>query len=154
VTTITIETEIDAPRDFCFDFALDLSAHAESASFSGERIVEPGRTSGHLELGDLVTFEGRHFGVRQRFTTRIVELDRPHRFVDEMVRGTFKSLRHEHEFHLKDGRTLMRDILLWTPAFGIAGKLADALFLKRHMEWFVRTKQQHLKRLAEIRGKS
>jgi ligand-binding SRPBCC domain-containing protein len=149
VATITIYTFISAPQDVCFDLALDVSAHMKSASFSGERLVEPGRTSGMLQLGDLVTFEGRHFGIRQRFTTRIIELQRPDSFVDEMVRGSFKSLRHVHKFHIEDDQTVMRDTLTWDPPLGILGDIADVLFLRRHMERFVRKKQTQLKRLAE-----
>ncbi len=140
---IVIETSIEAPVEFCFDLALDVDVHAESAAFSGERVVEPGRTSGILQTGDLLTFEGRHFGIRQRFTTRIAEVDRPRRFVDEMVRGFFRRLRHVHEFHPRGGGTLMRDVLEFEGAF--------AFLLRRHMRWFVATKQQHLKAIIEGR---
>ncbi len=148
LTTIVVETVIAAPPEVCFDLALDVGAHAESSAFSGERIVEPGRLSGVLQLGDLVTFEGKHFGIRQRFTTKIVEVDRPHRFVDEMVHGMFKRLRHVHEFHPREGGTLMRDVLEWEAPFG---RITDWLFLRRHMQWFVATKQHRLKLIAERR---
>ena len=141
LTTIVVETLIAAPPEVCFDLALDVAAHAESAAFSGERVVEPGKLTGGLELGDLITFEGRHFGFRQRFTAKITEVDRPQRFVDEMVHGIFKWLRHVHEFHPRDGGTLMRDVLEWEAPFGF--------LLKRHMRWFVSTKQQHLKEIAQ-----
>ncbi|HEY8181957.1 MAG TPA: SRPBCC family protein [Thermoanaerobaculia bacterium] len=140
---ITVETSIAAPVELCFDLALDVDVHAESARFSGEHVVEPGRTSGVLQAGDLLTFEGRHFGIRQRFTTRITEVDRPRRFVDEMVRGFFRKLRHVHEFYSRDHGTLMRDVLEIEGTF--------AFLLKRHMRWFVATKQQHLKSIIEGR---
>lgn len=87
---ITVETRIRAPIDFCFDLARDVTTHAESAAFSSERVVQPGRTQGLLELGDLVAFEGRHFGMTQRFVAKITALDRPNSFVDEMVDGAFR----------------------------------------------------------------
>jgi hypothetical protein len=86
---ITIETRIHAPIELCFDLARDVTAHAESAAFSSERIVAPGRTQDLLELGDLVAFEARHFGMTQSFIAKITALDRPNRFVDEMVDGAF-----------------------------------------------------------------
>jgi ligand-binding SRPBCC domain-containing protein len=143
MTTIVVETRIAAPPEICFDLALNVDAHAESAAFSGERVVEPGRLSGILQLGEMVTFEGRHFGFRQRFTAKIIEVDRPRRFVDEMVRGAFRWLRHIHEFEPVDGGTLMRDTLSWQAPFGLG------FLLKRHMRWFVATKQGHLKAIAE-----
>jgi hypothetical protein len=146
---IIVETRIAARPEVCFDLALDTSAHAESAAFSGERIVEPGRTAGRLELGDLVTFEGRHFGMRQRFTARIVDIDPPLRFTDEMVKGAFRWLKHVHEFHPHGEGTVMRDVLEWEAPFGLLGCLADRLFLERHMRWFVATKQARLGKIAE-----
>ena len=151
--SIVIETTIHAPAELCFDLARDVAAHAESASFSSERIVEPGRMEGLLERGDIVAFEGRHFGIRQRFVARITELDRPIRFVDEMVHGAFRRLRHIHEFEWIGNGTLMRDIIEWQAPFGFIGRLADALFLRRHMAWFVFTKQSVLKQIAECRDK-
>lgn len=149
---IVIETYIAAPVEICFDLARDVAAHAESAAFSGERLVAPGRWSGLLEVGDLVCFEGRHFGVKQRFCAKITEMSRPHRFVDEMVQGLFTSLTHVHEFAPRENGTLMRDVLRWRAPLGILGQIADALFLKRHMSWFVGTKQQQLKAIAERSG--
>ena len=148
---ITVETRIRAPIEICFDLARDVTAHAESAAFSSERVVAPGRTQGLLELGDTVAFEGRHFGITQRFVARITVMDRPNQFVDEMVDGAFKWLRHVHEFESNDGLTIMRDRLEWKAPFGLIGHLADLLFLKRHMCWFVATKQNALKQIAEKR---
>jgi len=128
---LLIETRIRAPIDICFDLARDVDAHAESAAFSSERVVEPGRTHGLLEVGD-----------------------RPQRFVDEMIQGAFKRLRHVHEFEFKNGITTMRDTLEWEPPFGFIGRLADFLFLRRHMRWFVSTKQSALKTIAESRANS
>lgn len=149
MTRIVIETIIRAPIEICFDLARDVNAHSQSAAFSSERVVPPGRTEGLLELGDLVAFEGRHFGVRQRFIARITKLDRPRRFDDEMVQGSFKWLRHYHEFSFSNGITTMRDTLEWKSPLGILGHLADFLFLRRHMHWFVSTKQNGLKRMSE-----
>ena len=146
---LVIETVIHAPVERCFDMARDVAAHVESAAFSGEKLVPPGKLEGTLGLGDLVAFEGRHFGVRQRFVARITEVTPPRRFVDEMVSGTFRRLRHEHEFIMHAEGTLMRDVLEWESPLGIIGRIADALFVRKHMEWFVRTKQENLKRIIE-----
>lgn len=146
---VTIETFIAAPPRTCFDLARDVGAHVQSASFSRERAVPPGRVEGLLELGDLVTFEGLHFGIRQRITAKIIELDPPRRFVDELVTSPFRSLRHVHDFEPRDGGTLMRDVLDWVSPLGLFGRIADALFVERHMRRFVTTKQNALKQMAE-----
>ena len=145
---IVVETFIEAAPALCYDLALNVEAHAESAAFSRERVVPPGKLSGTLELGDLVAFEGRHFGVRQRFIAKITQADRPRQFTDEMVKGIFHWLRHVHEFHATAGGTLMRDVLEWEAPLGF---ITDPLFFRRHMTWFVSTKQQNLKRIIETR---
>ena len=149
--SITIETRIAAPRERVFDLSRDVDAHAESSAFTGERIVEPGRTRGLLQLGDLLTFEGRHLGVRQRVTVRITEIDPPRRYVDEGVRGALRELRHVHEFFADGGVTVMRDVITWRSPLGILGRAADALFVTRHMRWYVSEKQSRLKTMAETR---
>ncbi|HEX9162848.1 MAG TPA: SRPBCC family protein [Thermoanaerobaculia bacterium] len=148
---IHVTTAIRAPREVCFDAARDVGLHVESASFSHERLVAPGRLTGLLKVGDLVCFEGRHFGLRQRFCARIVEFDRPRRFVDEMVEGTFQWMRHVHDFEEAGERTLMHDTVTWRAPLGILGRIADRIFLERHMRWFVETKQNALSRMIERR---
>jgi len=140
---IVVETLIHAPREVVFDLARDVDAHTRSASFSGERAVPPGRTSGLLEPGDSVTFEGLHLGIRQRFTVRITEMQRPLRYVDEASHGALRNLRHVHEFEEAGDATHMRDTLEWSSPFGILA----AWYLRR----FVKRKQRELKRMAEAR---
>jgi hypothetical protein len=48
----------------------------------------------------------------------------------------------------------MRDTLDREAPFGVLGDLADLLFLRRHMHWFVSTKQDALRRIAEERAKA
>jgi ligand-binding SRPBCC domain-containing protein len=148
VTTLVVETRIAAPIEICFDLARDVNVHVQTASATGERVIGA-KTSGLLELGDVVTFEGVHFGIRQRLTAKIVECDRPTRFVDEMVAGAFTSLRHVHEFIAEGNSVLMRDTLTWRSPLGILGVIADRLFVERHMRAFMVKKQSELKAYAE-----
>jgi ligand-binding SRPBCC domain-containing protein len=146
---ISIETVIAAPIEECFDLARSIEAHVETSRFTSERVVEPGRLTGLLDEGDTVTFEAVHLGVRQTLTARVVEMRRPFRFVDEQIRGAFATLRHVHEFSSIHGATLMRDTITWKSPLGPAGRLADLLFLRRHLTSFLRRKQALLKELAE-----
>ena len=150
--TITVETKIQAPIELCFDLARDVEAHCATTSQTQERIVD-GKTTGLLELGDQITFEAVHFGVRQKLCSEIVEYDRPRRFTDRMVRGAFKSLRHVHEFESSGDETLMRDILTWESPLGILGVMADRLAVERHMRSFLSARNNGLKKLAEMRAR-
>ena len=146
--TVVVETRIAAPIERCFDLARDVETHLRTASFTGER-VGGGRTSGLLGPGDMVTFEAVHFGVRQRLTSKIVEFDRPNRFVDEMVQGAFATLRHVHEFFVDGDAVVMRDTLIWKSPLGFLGAVADTFFVTRHMKTFIMTKQLEVRRCAE-----
>ena len=107
---IEIRTEVRAPLERCFDLSRDIDLHVVSMRATGERAVA-GRTSGLIGLGEEVTWEARHLGVRQRFTSRITEFARPHYFQDRMVRGAFRSFAHDHFFESDGVGTLMRDVL-------------------------------------------
>ena len=102
-----------------------------------------------MSLGDEVTWEATHFGIRQRLTSRITEFDPPHRFIDEMVRGAFARFRHEHQFLAAEGGTEMVDIFDYTSPLGPLGRLADGLFLRRYMTTLLRERNAYLKRAAE-----
>ena len=147
--TIRLHTHINASVERCFDLARDVEVHCRTAAFTGERVLPPGRTEGLLEFSDEVIFEAVHLGIRQRLTARITELEPPRRFVDEMVRGPFRRLRHVHTFTADGGATLMEDVIQWEAPLGPLGRLADVLFLERHLRWFLTTKQALLKQLAE-----
>lgn len=147
--TIRLETHIRATQQRCFDLARDVSVHCSTVAFTQERALLPGVVQGPLSLGDLVIFEARHLGIRQQLHARVVRMDPPHLFADEMVRGAFKSLHHLHEFLPEGSGTLMRDTLTWQAPLGLLGRLADVLVLRRHLERFLERKNAALKALAE-----
>jgi hypothetical protein len=149
VVVLRHETFVSAPPAVCFDLARSQRAHVASAAGTGERI-EAGPPRDLLELDDEVTFVGRHFGVRMRMTARITEFERPHRFVDEMVRGPFRLFRHEHRFIEERGRTRMVDDVAFAHTLdplGLAGRLVG-----RHLRKFLAVRGQALARMAVRAG--
>ena len=102
-----------------------------------------------MNLGDEVTWEARHLGKTRRLTSRITEYDRPHRFIDEMVAGVFKSFRHEHSFKAVQGGTQMIDVFEYRSPLGPLGRIADLLFLRRYMRSLLTMRNQHIKAAAE-----
>ena len=132
----------------CFDLARSVDAHIVSAGSSGERAVA-GVTTGLLGLGDQVTWRGRHFGVVQELTSRITAFDRPRFFRDEMVRGAFRSLVHDHYFDSVGAGTRMRDVFEFSAPMGALGRLAERAVLSSYLRRFLEERAQVLKRLAE-----
>lgn len=135
----------------CFDLMRDIRIHTETTAQTNEKAVA-GVTDGKIGLGQTVTFEGIHFGIRQRLTVKVVEFERPRLFVDEMTEGSFISFKHIHEFFPRDGGTQIRDTIIWTSPFGILGKIVDKLLLERHLRNLVTTRNAKLKEIAEASG--
>ncbi len=146
--TIFLETYINASLETCFDLMRDIRIHTETTARTNEKAVA-GVTDGRIGLGQTVTFEGTHFGMRQRLTVTVVAFDRPRLFVDEMVEGRFRSFKHIHEFFPEKNGTLMKDTLIWTSPFGILGKIVDKLLLERHLRNLVSSRNAKLKEIAE-----
>jgi ligand-binding SRPBCC domain-containing protein len=143
---IELETFISAPPERCFDLSLSVDLHLCSAAETSERVIS-GPTSGVLGLGDTVTWEGRHFGVRWRLTVRVTHYDRPRMFRDEMTDGPFRRLRHDHWFDEVDGGTRMTDAFEFTFLMPPLDALAA-----RHLRRFLQRRAELIRRVAESDG--
>ena len=145
---IAVTTVIAAPIETVFDLARSIDAHAASQAQHGEKAVA-GRTSGLIEQGEEVTWEAVHFGFRQRFTSRIVAMQRPSYFRDSMLRGAFKRMDHDHFFESTPAGTVMKDVFDYSSPLGGLGQFADWLFLQRYLRRLLEERNQVLKQLAE-----
>lgn len=148
---IILEININAPREIVFDLARSIDFHKESTKHTKEEAIA-GRTSGLLELGESVTWRAKHFGFWLELESKITEFDSPNYFVDEMVKGNFKSFKHKHIFEIKGDKTVMTDIFNYKSPLGFLGKLADILFLKRYMTKFLSTRNTILKEYIESKN--
>ncbi len=145
---IRVVTTIYAPRERVFDLARSIDAHMVSTGKTQERAVD-GVVSGLIGLGETVTWEARHFGIRQRLKVRITEFDRPVMFADEMVFGAFKSMNHTHRFVEVEGGTEMIDEFRYEAPLGILGRVAERVFLSRYMKRFLINRNRVLKEVGE-----
>lgn len=145
-------TRINAPLDRVFDLARSIEVHLLGNVHSGEQtIAQQGSvTSGLLSLGDQVTWRARHFGVRQRLTSRINRFDPPHAFQDTMQSGAFAFMQHDHFFRaLPGGSTEMRDHFRYAAPIPILGLIAERLVLDRYMRSLLRERNLIIKQVAE-----
>jgi ligand-binding SRPBCC domain-containing protein len=145
---IEIETRIKADIKSCFDLARNIDIHQQSLAYTGE-IVIAGKMSGLIGLGEWVSWEAKHFGIVQHLTSKITEFESPNYFVDKMVFGAFKSFRHEHVFRENDNKTIMIDKFYFESPFGIFGRLANILFLKKYLTKLLLKRNKFLKERAE-----
>ncbi|WMJ74682.1 SRPBCC family protein [Cytophagaceae bacterium ABcell3] len=117
-------------------------------SESREKAVA-GVTSGLIKGGEEVTWEATHLGVRQRLTSRIEIFSPPFHFRDVMVKGFFKTLKHDHFFEKAPEGTIMKDVFYFESPFGWAGKLLDKLFLATYLRKLLLLRNEHVKASAE-----
>ena len=151
MAVIKLQTRIKAPIRVCFDAARDIDLHQESTSATRERAIA-GRTSGLCQLGDRITWEAYHFGLRQKLTIEITRVDVPFYFEDSQVKGSFRSMTHKHSFEEQEGITVMSDHFAYETPFWPLGAIFDTLILKRYMTRFLEKRNAVLKQVAEGRA--
>jgi ligand-binding SRPBCC domain-containing protein len=145
---IEIEVEIYAPIERVFDLARCIDLHEETMSRNNEKAIG-GVTKGLINLGETVTWQATHFGIRQKLTSKITAYNRPFHFQDLMLKGAFKRFTHDHFFEQKDAEVLMKDVFDYDSPFWILGKIADALFLKNYMKNLLTERNLLIKKIAE-----
>ncbi len=137
--TIVLETLIHARAEECFGLIRDKRIQTEPLP----------AIFGEFGIGQTVTFKSKNFGFEQSLTVKVTQFNSPTLLVDEMTEGSFSTFKHRHEFLFVENGTLMRDTVIWETPFGILGKLADRLFIERHLTDLVSTRNAKLKEIAE-----
>ncbi|KJD31364.1 hypothetical protein PK35_14730 [Tamlana nanhaiensis] len=145
---IEVKTEIDAEIETCFDLARDVTFYQNTLQKPTE-IAISGKVAGLVEKGDATIWETRHLNLHQHLTLKVTEFSQPFLFVDEMVKGHFKTYKHEHIFKKIKNKTLMIDKFYFESPYGVFGKLFDYLFLKKHIKKLIVFRNEALKDKAE-----
>lgn len=145
---IELEISINAPIHRCFDLIRSIDLHQLSTAKTKEYPIA-GRMSGLIEVGETVTWRAKHFGIWQNLTSIITEMDSPVYFCDEMLKGAFKSFRHEHHLSVVNNQTIIKDIFIFQSPFGIIGQLFNHLVLTNYMRQFLIERNKVIKQVAE-----
>lgn len=146
--TIILKTLINAQIERCFDLSRSIDLHVQSMKASGEKAIA-GKTNGLIKLHESVTWRAKHFGLYFEMTNKITAMDYPNSFTDEMMRGPFKKLHHQHLFKTIGTQTDMTYIFEFKAPLGILGWLAEKLFLTRYMKLLLVERNEVIKREAE-----
>jgi ligand-binding SRPBCC domain-containing protein len=152
MSTIVLETTINAPIHRVFDLARSIDLHKITASHTNEQAVA-GRTSGLINEHEIVTWKAKHLGITQYLTSVISEMEGPFFFEDRMIKGPFKRIRHRHYFWLKNGKTIMKDVFEFNSPMGWLGRLVDKLYLRKYLEEFILNRNIQIKDFAESEDK-
>jgi ligand-binding SRPBCC domain-containing protein len=110
--SIEMKTEIYSSIEICFDLARSIDLHKISTEHTSEKAIA-GITTGLINKGECVTWQATHFGINQKLTSKITEMERPFHFRDEQIKGIFKSIIHDHFFESKNNSVIMKDVFVF-----------------------------------------
>ena len=105
--------------------------------------------NGLINKNETVTWQAKHLFKTRKFTSKITEMEKPIFFIDEMLKGDFKNFRHEHHFKAAENGTIMIDLLNFETPYGIAGKIANRIFLTSYIEKLLVKRNKVIKDYAE-----
>ena len=146
--SIHLTTFIAAPIEQVFDLARSIDLHQVSMAASTEKAVA-GKTSGLINENETVTWEAKHFFKKRQFTSKITSMKKPDQFVDEMIKGDFKSYRHEHHFKVIENGTIMIDLVEFETPYGSLGRLVNRFYMIAYMEKLIKERNNTIKEYAE-----
>ena len=101
----------------------------------------------HMRKGAEITYMIRWLGLPLNWKTVITEYEPPFFFVDEQAAGPYASWRHRHEFKPTEYGALVSDHVEYALPFGMIGRLAHALAVRRQLQQIFDYRQ---KALAEL----
>jgi ligand-binding SRPBCC domain-containing protein len=145
---IHLTTFVAAPAERVFDLSRSIELHKKSMAHTNEQVVS-GTTSGLIELHETVTWKAKHLFKTRILKSKIIAMQKPSSFTDEMVTGDFKSMKHEHHFKQIENGTLIIDILNFESPYGNLGKLANTLFLTSYLKKLLEHRNQIIRQYAE-----
>lgn len=146
--TIHLTTFIAAPAERVFDLSRSIDFHKKSMSHTGEEPVA-GVRSGLINLHETVTWKARHFKKTRYMKVKIVSMERPFSFTDEMEKGDLKAMKHEHHFKQIENGTLMIDIFRFETPYGFLGSIANSLFLRKYFLKLLELRNDQIRQYAE-----
>ena len=145
---IHLTTIIKAPVQRVFNLSRSIDLHTASMAHTNERAIA-GRTSGLIEQGEWITWQATHL-FKKRYLTVAITCMQPYSiFIDEMQKGDFKLMKHEHRFQQSNEATIMTDVFCFESPFGLLGKFINAIYLTRYMRQLLLQRNNIIKLYAE-----
>lgn len=87
------------------------------------------------------------FGIPLHWKTEIGDTKVRHYFTDKQIKGPYKKWEHTHTFTPYESGVLMTDLVNYELPFGIIGKLAHYLFIRKKIERIFQYRNQKLTKL-------
>ena len=145
VFTLRMTETIAAPIDRCFLLTCSIALVQEELGM----IPVHGRTSGQVQHGDTVRWEGWQLGMRHFHVSLISAHVHPTFLQDTMLSGRFRTFQHDHHLtELPGGQTRLQDEVRFSLPFGFAGQLVARYIMVPHIRRLMRSRFHRLRRIA------
>ena len=145
---IELCTKIRSTLEICFDLSRSIDLHQISTAHTNEKAIA-GTTTGLINLGESVTWQATHFGIKQQLTSKITAFKRPYFFCDEQQKGIFQTFCHRHVFEKVGDGVLMKDTFEFHSPYGVFGNFFNKLVLTNYMKKLLVARNQVIKEYAE-----
>jgi ligand-binding SRPBCC domain-containing protein len=145
---IHLTTFIEAPPERVFDLSRSVQLHKESMKKHKEEAVA-GTRFGLIEKDETVTWKAKHLLKTRILRTKITDMQKPFRFIDEQAQGSFKQMKHEHHFKSCENGTIMIDLFHFETPHGAIGKLLESFYLTRYLKNLLHQRNKVIKEYAE-----
>lgn len=127
------EIEVDTPLETVFSF-FDKAQNLETMTPKNLsfKIMTPGDVP--MAHGTVIDYVVSIMGIPQRWTSVIQKYNPPNYFVDTQIKGPYSFWYHEHQFLKIGQKTSIIDHVHYAVPFGVLGRLAHWLFIKRQLK--------------------
>ena len=86
-------------------------------------------------------------GIKMKWMTEITQCMEKKRFVDEQRVGPYKMWHHQHIIEDHESHVIMKDIITYIPPFGIIGRIANKVFIKKKINSIFQYRREILDKL-------
>lgn len=148
VFQLKTEQKIPAGLDEVWDF---ISSPANLKEITPEHMgfdIISGDLPEKMYPGMMITYKvSPLLGIRMTWVTEITHVKEMEFFVDEQRVGPYAMWHHEHRLTAIDGGVLMNDIVTYRPPFGILGKLANTMIIKKQLNSIFRYRERAVEKI-------
>jgi ligand-binding SRPBCC domain-containing protein len=106
-----------------------------------------------LHSGAELRYSLRVRGIPVQWKTIIEKWNPPYEFTDYQAQGPYKLWHHTHLFREGDGGTWMEDVVRYGLPFGVLGRLAHWLVVRRDVEAIFEHRAEKIRELFGAGGK-
>ena len=144
--TLETETTIDRPLAEVFPFFESPENLARITPPEMDfRILTP--LPIRMQTGAVIDYTVRVFGFRVHWRTLITDYTPGRQFVDQQIKGPYALWHHTHTFEKRDGRTVMRDRVVYALPFGLLGRMVHRLIVRRQVAQIFKYREQVIQKI-------